>query len=200
MTTENKWDLKYSEEGFAYGTQPNDFLRQNLHQLPVGGRVLCLAEGEGRNSVFLAKQGFEVVAVDSSAVGLQKAQELARSEKVQITTIVADLAEFTVEEASYDAVISIFCHLPSPVRQFAYAQVVKGLKKDGVLLLEGYTPAQLKNNTGGPPSKELLLTLEILKNDFASLNILHAIELERDIIEGRLHTGPGAVVQLIATK
>lgn len=200
MTTDNKWDLRYSEEGFAYGTEPNDFLRRNLNQLPEKGRILCLAEGEGRNSVFLAKHGYDVVAIDSSAVGLQKAEELAKKEHVQITTVVADLADFTIEEKSYDAVISIFCHLPPSLRQKVYSQVVRGLRKDGILLLEGYTPAQLENNTGGPPSKELMLTLEIVKNDFQSLNILHGVETEREIMEGRLHTGLGAVVQLIAKK
>lgn len=200
MNTENKWDIRYSEEGFVYGTEPNEFLRQHMNHLPSGGRVLCLAEGEGRNSVFLAKHGYDVTAVDSSAVGLRKAQDFARKEHVEITTIVADLADFIIEKDSYDAVISIFCHLPPSLRQNVYNQVINGLKENGILLLEGYTPAQLENNTGGPPNKELLVTLEMLQTHFAPLQILHGVELEREVIEGKLHTGLGSVVQFIAQK
>lgn len=196
----NKWDARYSEDGFAYGIMPNDFLSENVEKLPVGGKLLCLAEGEGRNAVFLAKKGFEVVAVDSSAVGLQKARELAEKEQVEITTIVADLAEFVFEDNCFDGVISIFCHLPPSVRKLVNIGVTRCLKPGGIVLLEGYTPEQMEHKTGGPPDPVLMLNLNILKDEFSDLTILHGMELEREITEGRLHTGLGAVVQFIAQK
>lgn len=200
MSGTKMWDERYAGNVFAYGTRPNDFLRDNVRFLPANGRVLCLAEGEGRNGVFLARQGFEVVAVDSSAVGLQKAQQLAAENNVQITTIVADLAQFDIAENSFDGVISIFCHLPPPVRSRLHRQAVAGLKPGGTLILEGYTPDQLSYGTGGPPVKELMLTLDILQKDFADLKHLHKTETTREILEGNLHTGTGAVVQFIARK
>lgn len=200
MTKENMWDKRYSEDGFAYGILPNDFLRENITILPSGGRVLCLAEGEGRNSVFLAKQGFDVVAVDASAVGLKKAEELAQNENVTLTTIVADLAEYEFEKDSFDAVISIFCHLPPSIRERVHKAIPPCLKPGGVVLLEGYTPEQLHYKTGGPPQENMMVTLSMLKAEIPSLTLLHGKELLREIVEGRLHTGLGSVVQFIAQK
>jgi SAM-dependent methyltransferase len=200
MNTENMWDKRYREEGFAYGTQPNDFLSENMHHLPVGGEILCLAEGEGRNGVFLARHGFQVTAVDSSAVGLKKAEALARQHDVTILTKVADLKHFPLEDNSYDGVISIFCHLPPEVRNSLHRKIINGLKPGGILILEAYTPDQLKYGTGGPPHEELMMNLQMLTEDFQSLCILHGVELLREIHEGCLHTGHGAVVQFIAQK
>lgn len=200
MTPQSKWDERYSEAGYAYGTEPNDFLATSLEQLPPAGKVLCLGDGEGRNSVFLARQGYTVTAVDYSAVGLHKAQRLAADRGVTITTHVADLANYQLLPNSYDAVISIFCHLSPPVRRQVHGQIPSSLKKNGVFLLEGYTPRQLNHGTGGPPVIELLLEINDLKKELAQLQITHLIELERDIHEGRLHTGLGAVAQLIAVK
>ena len=200
MSEKNKWDERYATDDFAYGTEPNDFLRESIQHLPAGGRILCLAEGEGRNAVFLARHGFNVVAVDSSTVGLQKAQKLADENGVQITTIVADLAEFTIADSSFDGVISIFCHLPPAVRSRLHRQVIDGLKIGGTLILEGYTPEQLHQGTGGPPVKELMMTLTIVQDDFRDLNQIHLLETTREILEGTLHTGTGAVVQFIGEK
>jgi SAM-dependent methyltransferase len=200
MTQKSKWDERYGEAGYAYGTEPNDFLAASLHQLPPAGKVLCLGDGEGRNSVFLAQQGYTVTAVDSSSVGLQKAKVLAADRRVTITTCVADLAEYQLSPDTYDAIISIFCHLPPPVRQLVHSKIPSSLKRDGVFLLEGYTPRQLNHGTGGPPVKELLLEIVDLKKELAQLQFTHLIELEREVYEGRLHTGLGAVVQLIAIK
>ncbi|TKB25561.1 class I SAM-dependent methyltransferase [Desulfopila sp. IMCC35006] len=200
MTPRSKWDERYSEAGYAYGTEPNDFLAASLKQLPPAGKVLCLGDGEGRNSVFLARQGYTVTAVDYSTLGLQKAQRLAADRGVTITTHVADLAEYQLLPDTYNAVISIFCHLPPPVRRQVHGQIPSSLKKNGVFLLEGYTPRQLNHGTGGPPVKELLLEIIDLKKELAQLQITHLLEVEREIHEGRLHTGLGAVAQLIAVK
>lgn len=200
QSSRNKWDQRYSEPGFAYGTDPNDFLAEHVHLLPERGKVLCLADGEGRNSVLLARKGFQVTAVDSSSVGMQKTEQLARDNGVEVETIVADLADFVLEQNHYDAVISIFCHLPIPLRKKVHHSVVKSLKQGGIFLLEGYTPKQLNNNTGGPPVAELLMELKYVREEITPLEILHGVELNREINEGRLHTGVGSVVQLIARK
>ncbi len=200
MNTENQWDKRYSEQGFAYGTQPNDFLSENVHHLPVDGNILCLAEGEGRNGVFLARHGFQITAVDSSAVGLKKAEVLASQHNVTITTKVADLADFSLEDNTYDGVVSIFCHLPPDVRSSLHRKIISALKPGGVLILEAYTPDQLTHGTGGPPHKHLMMNLQMLIEDFQSLHILHGTELLREIHEGHLHNGRGAVVQFIAEK
>ena len=200
MAPENKWDLRFSEPGYIYGTEPNDFLAASLNYFPKNGSILCLAEGEGRNSVFLARQGYEVTAVDSSSVGLRKATALAAEKGVRIKTTVADLADYTLPPETYDAIVSIFCHLPPPVRKQLYSQIPGSLKQGGIFLLEGYTPRQLKHGTGGPPTKELLVEVTELQQELQPLKFIHAIEVEREILEGRLHTGIGAVAQLIAVK
>ncbi|WP_019612182.1 cyclopropane-fatty-acyl-phospholipid synthase family protein [Thioalkalivibrio sp. AKL7] len=193
------WDERYAEDDYVYGTEPNDFLRAAVANVPRG-RALCLAEGEGRNAVFLAQQGFDVLAVDSSAVGLQKAQRLAEDRGVQIETLVADLADYAIEPDSWDLIVSIFCHLPPDVRRRLHAEVVAGLRPGGVFILEAYTPAQLEWGTGGPPTAELMMTREVLTEELEGLEFEEAVERERDVIEGRFHTGRGAVVQVLAHK
>lgn len=195
-----KWDQRYSEPGFAYGQSPNDFLAASLMHLPPFGNVLCLAEGEGRNAVFLAEKGYAVTAVDFSEVGLNKAQSLAAQRGVNLTTCLADLAEYILSPNTYDAIVSIFCHLPPPVRKKVFRQIPVSLKKGGVFLLEGYTPRQLDFATGGPPSKDLMVELDDLLEDLQPLVILSARELHREVFEGRLHTGLGAVAQVLAIK
>lgn len=193
------WDERYGEAEFAYGTQPNSFLVEVVNEIPRG-RVLCLCEGEGRNAVYLAEQGYQVTAVDASSVGMAKAQQLAEERSVQIETIVADLGEFFIPPDTYDAVVSIFCHVPRDLRQRVHEQVVNGLKKNGVLVLEAYVPRQLEFATGGPPVAELMMDLQSLKVELQGLELLHAEEIVREVIEGKYHTGQGAVVQVVARK
>ncbi|KFZ37871.1 SAM-dependent methyltransferase [Shewanella mangrovi] len=193
------WDDVYNSDSYVYGTEPNQFLAENVQQLPQG-KVLCLADGEGRNSVFLAKQGYQVTAVDLSQVGLAKAAKLAASQEVSVEYIHADLAEFEFGTEQWDGIVSVFCHLPSSLRQQVHQRALQGLKKNGVFLLEGYTPRQLAFGTGGPKMLDLLLEPEALASDFADAQILHLAEVERDIIEGDKHTGTGAVVQLMAKR
>lgn len=175
-------------------------MKANAFRLPRGGRVLSLAEGEGRNAVFLAGRGCAVTAVDQSAVGLEKARRLAAARRVSIETQAADLADYSIPPGAWDGVVSIFCHVPAPVRRRLYRAVVEGLTPGGVLLLEAYRPAQLQFKTGGPPTADLMPTLEELKADLAGLEFLHALETERDVVEGTLHTGRAAVVQVVAVR
>lgn len=196
----NRWDERYDVADYVYGTAANDFLVESLPSLPQGGSALCLAEGEGRNAVFLAERGYSVTAVDSSAVGLAKAERLAKARRVTITTHVADLDDYPLPPQAHDLIVAIFCHLPPAVRRRVFSQIPASLKPGGVFLLEGYTPKQLEYGTGGPPDVSLLLQLSDLREDLAPLHFLHGRELVREVREGRLHTGEGAVVQVLAVK
>jgi SAM-dependent methyltransferase len=193
------WDERYSSKEYAYGKTPNKFLEENFRAIPKGN-VLSLAEGEGRNAVFLARQGYSVTAVDGSEVGLQKAKKLADENRVSVEFIHADLTKFDIGENRWDGIISIFCPLPSALRKELHKKVVAGLKTNGVFLLEAYTPDQLKYRTGGGSSADTMTTKESLIRELASLRFKHLIELERDVVEGVYHTGLGAVVQAIASK
>lgn len=193
------WDEKYSADKYAFGTKPNEFLEANVHSLPKGN-ILSLAEGEGRNAVFLAKQGYAVTAVDSSLVGLNKGRKLAEENGVTVEFIHADLAEYVLGEHQWDGIVSIFCPLPPSLRKALYKKVEVGLKKNGVFLLEAYTPEQLKHGTGGGNSAELMQSKESLTLELPNLNFTHLLELEREVIEGIYHTGMAAVVQAIASK
>jgi SAM-dependent methyltransferase len=193
------WDQRYATDEYVYGIEANDFLISVAQQLPVG-RTLCLAEGEGRNGVYLAGLGHAVLAVDSSPVGLSKAQKLADQRGVRLETRVADLAEFAIGENAWDCVVSIFCHLPPPLRREIHRRCVAGLRPGGAFVLEAYTPAQLRHATGGPPVAELMMSLDALQLELAGLRFEHAVECERTIHEGRFHAGLGAVVQVLAYK
>jgi SAM-dependent methyltransferase len=193
------WDERYSADEYIYGKDPNEFLANAVNNIPKG-KVLCVAEGEGRNAVYLATHGYDVVAVDSSAVGLEKAKKLAAERGASIETIVADLAHFDIEPESWDGVVSIFAHLPPPVRKELHKQIVKGLRPGGVLILEAYRPDQLKYKTGGPPTAEFMMTLQGLEEELTGLEFEYAVELDRDVVEGQFHTGKGAVVQIIGKK
>lgn len=196
----NIWDQRYASENFYYGTEPNDFVRKMSSMLQRKGNVLCLAEGEGRNAVWLAGQGYRVTGVDGSEVALRKMQRLAHERGVQVTGIHADLEVFPIEPASWDGVVSIWCHLPRPLRRKVHREVVKGLKSKGVLILEAYTPDQLHYKTGGPPTADLMPTLEELREELRGLEFLLAMELEREVHEGMGHNGLSAVVQVVARK
>lgn len=193
------WDKRYDTAEYVYGTEPNDFLANIVDEIPQG-RTLCIAEGEGRNAVFLAEHGHEVVAVDSSTVGLEKARKLAKKRGVQIETVVKDLAHIDITPDSWDAVISIFAHVSPDIRKVLHKKIVDGLHSGGMLVLEAYTPDQIRLGTGGPPVAELTMTLDELREELAGLVFRHSVELERDVIEGQFHTGKGAVVQVVAVK
>jgi SAM-dependent methyltransferase len=193
------WDERYDTKEYVYGKEPNDFLKMNVHSIPKG-KVLCLAEGEGRNAVFLAKLGYSVTAVDTSLVGLDKAKKLAEKNSVEIELVHADLAQYDFGKNKWDGIVSIFCPLPSPIRKKMYKNIVQGLKKDGVFLLEAYTPDQLKHGTGGGNSVDVMQTALSLNDELAGLSFIHLTEIEREVLEGTYHTGLGSVVQTIATK
>ncbi|MBT8119413.1 MAG: class I SAM-dependent methyltransferase [Gammaproteobacteria bacterium] len=193
------WNQRYSSESYAYGKRANDFLVSMIDRLPTG-KILCLAEGEGRNAVWLAEQGNDVTAVDASVVGLQKANSLANARGVEITTVHADLADYDIGKQQWDAIISIFCHLPAGLRQDVHHRCIAGLRDDGMILLEAYTPSQLEYKTGGPPVAEMMMDADSLSSELDGLEFLHLRECVRDIHEGEFHNGTGAVVQLLAKR
>lgn len=193
------WDTRYSEAELTYGSEPNDFLREMAPRIPPGP-VLGLGEGQGRNAVHLATLGHAVTAVDQSPVGLARARELAISRGVTLSTVVADLADFDFGATSWSGIISIFCHLPSTLRRDLYPRCAAALAPGGVFILEGYTPRQLKYDTGGPKELDLLDTLDELRSLLPGLDLEVGRELLRDIREGAHHQGLGAVVQVVARK
>ena len=197
MTNDTMWDERYNTDGYFYGTEPNDFLKSVAGMIPPESSVLCIADGEGRNGVYLAELGHRVTSVDVSAVGLRKAEQLAAGKGVQIETVQADLATHDLGTGCVDAVVSIFCHLPPEPRAQAYRRVAKALKPGGLLILEAYTPEQLKFGTGGPPVPEMMLTADLLRDLLPDLTFERCEELERKVVEGRGHSGQSAVVQAI---
>ena len=193
------WDERYHEPGFVYGTDPNEFLVSVAGRIPPG-KILSLAEGEGRNAVYLASLGYQVTGVDGSEVGLRKAVELATERGVSITTIHADLSEFEIEPEQWDGVIACYCHVPSEIRIPLHQAAVRGLKSGGVFVLEAFSKEQLAYGTGGPQSLDMLMSLDELMRELAGLEFVHAARLEREVREGSRHTGLASVVQVLGIK
>ena len=193
------WDQRYASLDYVYGTQPNDFLRLNAARLPKSN-ILCLADGEGRNSVYLASLGYHVTAVDSSEVGLAKTQKLASEQGVSVTTVHADLADYDLGRGQWNGIVSIFCHLPVPLRRQVHSSIPTALAAGGVLLLEAYTPKQLEFKTGGPPNAALMMQSADLATELNPLYLNLNQEVVRDIHEGSGHHGKGAVVQVIGVR
>ena len=193
------WNDRYAAPQYIYGETPNTFVAEMASQIPAGP-VLCLAEGEGRNAVYLATLGHRVTAVDQSEAGLAKARRLATARGVEIETVLADLGNFIIEPGVWSGIVATFAHLPPVIRRQVHAQGVRGLRPGGMFVLEAYTPAQLAFDTGGPKSPELLMTLASLREELAGLELLVGHEIERDVIEGDGHTGRGAVVQVLGRR
>lgn len=193
------WNDRYRVEEYVYGTEPNGFVAESADRIPVGP-VLCLAEGEGRNAVFLAGLGHAVTAVDRSTAGVEKARQLARARGVRIEVVAADLAEFDLGRACWSGIVATFAHLPPELRRTVHRRVVEALAPGGILVLEAYTPGQVAYRTGGPKDPALLMSLEVLREEFEGLDLVVARETERDVIEGIGHTGRGAVVQVLGRK
>ncbi|MCG5538882.1 cyclopropane-fatty-acyl-phospholipid synthase family protein [Halorhodospira sp. 9622] len=192
------WDERYADpDEYAYGTQPNTFFASEAWRIP-DGPVLFLAEGEGRNAVWLAERGHAVTAVDGSAVGLEKARRLAAERGVEIETVHADLASHPIEPGAWAGIVSIFGHLPPDIRREVHRRAASGLRPGGLFLLEAYTPRQLAYGTGGPPTAEMMMDLAGLRAELPGLELLVGQEIERWVEEGRYHSGLAHVVQVVA--
>ncbi len=193
------WNGRYGEEGFAYGTEPNTFVAETADAI-TGKDVLCIACGEGRNVVFLAQRGLSVTGVDLSEVGIEKTKALAAERGVQVRAEVASLDDYDLGQSKWDAIVAIFAHVPPPLRRKVHQAIPAALRPGGVVLLEAYTPKQLEHGTGGPPALPMLMTLDELEEDFAGLEFELGHEIEREVVEGRYHTGQAAVVQVVARR
>lgn len=211
------WNHRYAEPGFAYGTAPNAFLaslvlgiqpyagsapapspRRSL--IRPGMRALAIADGEGRNGVWLAQQGLAVLSVDASDVGMGKARELARERKVELRTETADLFGWAWPDAEFDIVVAIFAHFPPGERARMHASMLRALVPGGVLILEAFAPKQLEYRSGGPRMPEMLYSVEHLRADFSGAQILMLEETLTELDEGPYHRGEAAVIRLVARR
>ncbi len=193
----NMWDERFSEPGYFFGKEPNGFLVSVAGKIP-GGRVLSLGEGEGKNSVYLAGLGYEVTAVDSSSVGLEKAKVLAAERGVTINTVHSDLAGFHIEPGAWNGIVSLFCHMPPEVRGDVHRRCATGLSVGGAFVLEAFTERQLANDTGGPKTAEMLMSLAGLKDELSGLTFEVGREIDRESHHGPYPHGIAAVVQVVA--
>ena len=194
------WNRRFQAEGYLFGTEPNAWLREHSPWQP-GQRVLCVADGEGRNSVWLAEHGLVVDAFDISPVGVAKARELAAGRGVTVNFSVADCDSFDWPDAAYDGVAAIFVQFADPaMRERLFERIKRCLKPGGILVLQGYTPKQLEYKTGGPPHLAHLYTPALLRAAFAELDILELKEYEDVLGEGSGHSGRSALVGMVARR
>lgn len=194
-----KWDQRFDSPEYKYGKTPNDFLKNNFDIIPKG-KVLCIGEGEGRNSVFLALQGYQVTALDYSLNGLKKTEKLAFENNVNLNFIHADVTNYDFRVDKWQGIISIFCHIHEESRVIVHQKCVESLTKNGIFILEGYSPNQLKFETGGPKDLDLLMDLDKVKNELHGLNFQISHEINRKINEGTMHNGMSSVIQIIGKK
>ncbi|TWU61098.1 tellurite resistance protein TehB [Crateriforma conspicua] len=192
------WNARFSDSEYAYGTEPNEFLVQQAFR--VSGPVLSIAEGEGRNAAYLASNGHHVHAVDGSAVGLAKAVKLADQYGVQISTEVSDLSDYEPAENAFRSIISIYAHLDGSIRRRLYPLLAKALKPGAILILEAYSENQIGRGTGGPGDVDLLMSCSKIENEFVGLETVCLHEIEREVHEGKFHTGMASVIQYVGRK
>ncbi len=193
------WNNRYSEEEFAYGVDPNEFLASKLKEL-TPGRLLLLGEGEGRNAVFAAKLGWGVTAVDYSESAKIKAETLAEAEGVKINYLVEDLNDYIPPKNHFDAAAMIFLHLPESLRMTVHRKVVESIKPGGKILFEGFETDQIKRDSGGPKNPEMLYSLEDVITDFQDLDIDVFEKCVVELNEGKYHRGPADVIRFAGTK
>jgi len=195
------WNGRFASESYIFGTHPAAFLVDNAHYVPPRSRVLTPADGEGRNSVFLAELGHRVLATDIAEEGIAKAQRLASARGVSVEFRHLDLRGWQWPEAEFDAVVAVFIQFAPPAfRDEIFAGMKRAVRPGGVVLLHGYTPKQLEYRTGGPSAVEQLYTEELLRAAFADWELLRIEAYERELDEGEGHRGRSAVIDLIARR
>lgn len=193
------WDARFSTDDYIFGTAPNAWLAQQRDLLPAGGRVLAVADGEGRNSVWLAQQGMQVDAFDISPVGVAKANKLAQQANVQVNYQVCGADNFDWKPETYDAVVAIFIQFAAPdARARLFTRMKSVLKPNGLILLQGYTPKQLEYKTGGPPNLDHLYTEVLLREEFSDMRIVDLQAYESVLSEGTQHSGRSALIGMVA--
>lgn len=196
-----RWDERYAGEDYFFGTEPNVFLASQRHRLQAGQKALAIADGEGRNGVWLARQGLEVLSIDFSPNAVSKARRLASLHHVSLTAECADLARWDWGAPRFDIVVAIFIQFAAPpFRDLIFERMKQVLNPGGLILLEGYRPEQLAYATGGPSQVENLYTAPLLRAAFADMEILHLAEYDAELAEGTRHRGMSALIDLVARK
>jgi len=195
------WNERYGADDYAYGTLPNEFLKETLEEEPAqSGSILFPAEGEGRNAVYAAKKGWKVAAFDMSEEGRKKALRLAQGQNVEIDYTIARLQDFDFGEEKYDAISFIYVHMGPDIRSLVHEKAVRGLKKGGRIILEAFSKKQLGKDSGGPKNIDWLYSAYDLIADFDSLNKIDISEVDTFLEEGPYHLGLASVIRLIGTK
>lgn len=193
------WEKRYQDNAYAYGEEPNLFFKEQLDQLQPG-KLLLPFEGEGRNAVYAASKGWEVIAFDFSEAGRDKALQLAKKHGVVIDYRISTWEAFDFQAKTFDVVALIYAHLPEEKRQLFHAKASDALKEGGTLLLEAFTKKQLGNSSGGPQQLEALYDTNGLKKDFSEVRVLHLMEETVQLNEGEFHNGSAEVIRLVAKK
>lgn len=195
------WDARFAKDGYLFGTAPNTFLVRQAPRLARGQRVLCVADGEGRNSVWLAQQGLVVSAFDLSPVGVEKARRLAQSANVVVDFQVAGVDDYACPEAAFDAVAAIFIQFAPPAQRAAiFTRCLQALVPGGLLLLQGYTPRQIEYRTGGPGCHDHMYTPDLLRAAFSGHELLELDEHDEVLAEGTQHVGLSALIDCVVRK
>lgn len=200
----SRWDYRYSQSEFAYGEEPNNYLKEQLEKLDAG-KILFPAEGEGRNAVFAAKLGWDVYAFDISSEGQKKAQQLADKNNVTIDYQVGELQNLNYTDEQFDAIALIYAHFPAIIKSQIHKSLDKYLRKDGIIIFEAFSKKHLdylaKNEKmGGPKDIESLFSIDEIKADFVNYDVLELVETEIDLNEGLYHIGQGSVIRFVGRK
>jgi cyclopropane fatty-acyl-phospholipid synthase-like methyltransferase len=201
MSELERWQARFGATDYIFGKEPNAFLKAQASRLPAKGSALSIADGEGRNGVWLAQQGLDVLAVDFSPAALEKSRALAAERGVRLRTEVADVTSWRWPEAAFDVVVAIFVQVVFPAERAVFFKNLKrALKPDGLLLMQGYRTEQLTYRTGGPPEPERLYTRALLQEAFGDMAQLDIREHDSTICEGTAHVGMSALIDLVAQK
>ena len=196
------WNERFDTEEFIFGKEPNEYLvKKSFEYLKKNDKVLCIADGEGRNGVWLAKHGMRVVGFDASDIALAKAKQFAQDNHVEVDYSFSDTDSFDWRANEYDAVIGIFIQFADPkMRKRIFSQTYQALKPGGIFILQGYTPKQLEYKTGGPSLIEHLYTEELIRDLAKDFTILELTSYEKELSEGPRHTGMSAILGMVARK
>lgn len=203
-TWTERWNERFSAEEFAYGEEPNLYLKEQLEKLP-NGKILFAAEGEGRNAVFAARLGWKVSALDISVEGKKKAQRLAEKNKVTLDYRVGELETLHFQPEEFDAIGLIYAHFPAEIKSFYHKTLDKYLHKGGIVIFEAFSKKHLEYVTknekvGGPRDLQSLFSIDEIKSDFANYEIIELAEKEIELNEGQFHNGTGSVIRFVGRK
>jgi 2-polyprenyl-3-methyl-5-hydroxy-6-metoxy-1,4-benzoquinol methylase len=193
------WNNRYAENNYAYGCDPNEFLKDSISKIPIG-KILFPAEGQGRNAVFTAQLGYDVFAFDISEEGKKKALELAKKCQTTIDYQVGLLENLNFSENEFDTIVLIYAHVPAEIRKDFHLKLLSFLKPGGMVLFEAFSKQQLRFTSGGPKDLKMLFSEDDIKKEFPALDFLLLKTVEIELNEGQYHQGKGSVIRFIGRK